>query len=903
MSSDDRTTSIFPFRLSVRTALLALSGLAFVLGGVLVFDVYQDWIVEGNALGSTLLENGLPLLLILGVPVVGWKLAQRRTTTDLSEAATWALAGFVGTLVFAGGVLVLQVAQGRLKVWVLLTHLAVMGTIAGLFVGVQVARERRARTALRDREARLRALANSLPGVVFQFYARPDGTYGLHFVSEHAEEVLGIPAEADAFFEQFVERVPASHREAYLRSIDEAVAAGEPWENEIPYDSPDGERLWLYGRSIPEPQGDPLVFNGVLIDITDRKVAEETVREERDRFATLFHNLPTPVVHGVATEEGRIRVRDVNDAFESVFGYTDSEIQGADIQKLIVPAGGEGGAQSIRRRLLAGQTVDREVQRTAADGLRHFRVQVALRQGRDGQPEDGYAIYTDITDRKEAEQELQRTTQLLEKTLESLNEAVLVVDPSERTIVTCNAAVEQVFGYQKEELIGASTARLHVTPEAHERFADLSEPALDAEGGFVSEYQMRRKDGRVIETEHVVTPLESEEWPQGVVSVVRDITERKRQERELRQKERRYQAVFEDPNILVALVDPDGTVRNINQTAMRFVDAPLEDLRGQPFWETPWFAGDASIQRKMRRWIERAAHGEYVGFEIDHTQAVGEPLEVSGVVRPVRGEQQEVASLLVSARDVTTQKEHERALVEAKEAAEEAARLKSALLANMSHEIRTPLTSIIGFSELLSERLDDERAQFNERIQKSGHRLMKTLNSVLEFSQLEAGGQSLRVTTVCLVEVAREAVEMLRPRAQEKEIVLRMKCSGTEEVEGRWNEEALHRIAGNLLGNALKFTPAGGQVMAHVWAEETEAVLEVEDTGVGISEAALPDIFDAFKQESEGLRREYEGSGLGLSIVDQLVQGMGGRIEVESEKGEGSRFIVRLPRSDARTPR
>ncbi len=770
MSSDDRATTISSFRLSERTALSVLGGLALVLGGVLVFDVYQDWVVEGNALGSTLLENGLPLLLTVGIPVVGWRLARRRTATHLSEAAKWALAGCTGTLLFVGGGLALQVMQGRLKFWVLLVHLVVLGTVAGLFVGVRVARERRTRTALQDREGRLRALANSLPGIVFQFYARPDDTYGLHFVSEHAADVVGIPAEADAFFDRFVERVPPSHREAYRRSIREAVAAAEPWEMEFPYDAPGGERLWLYGRSIPEQRADETVFNGVVIDITERK---------------------------------------------------------------------------------------------------------------------------------QAERELRHTTQLLEKTLESLNEAVLVVDPSARKIVTCNAAVEQIFGYPKEELIGASTERIHVSPAAYERFADLSEPALDAQGGFVGEYQMRRKDGQVIETEHVVTPLESEEWPQGVVSVVRDITERKRRERGLRRKERRYQAVFEDPNILVALVDPDGTVRNINQTALQFVDASLAALRGRPFWETPWFTGDASIQRKMRRWIEWAAHEEYVGFEMDHTQALGEPLEVSGVVRPVTDEEGEVASLLISARDVTSQKEHERALVEAKETAEEAARLKSAMLANMSHEVRTPLTAIIGFSDLLAERLDGEAAHFNERIRKSGRRLMKTLNSVLELSRLEAGGQDLRVATVCLGAVAQEAVEMLRPRAEENEVALRVERAGAEEVEGRWNEGALHRIAENLLGNAIKFTPAGEQVVARVWAEGAEAVLVVEDTGVGISEAALPKIFDAFKQESEGLRREYEGSGLGLSIVDQLVQGMGGAIEVESEKGEGSRFVVRLPRGEA----
>jgi PAS domain S-box-containing protein len=548
---------------------------------------------------------------------------------------------------------------------------------------------------------------------------------------------------------------------------------------------------------------------------------------------------------------------------------------------------------------LAGGTVDREVRREAADGLRYFRVQVALRKGADGRPADGYAIYTDITERKKAEQDLQRTTQLLEKTLESLNEAVLVVDPSNREIIMCNTAVRQVFGYEKEALIGENTARLHVDPAAYERFADLSEQALDETGSFAGEYRMRRKDGRVIDTEHVVTPLESGRWPRGVVSVVRDITERKRHERLLRQKERRYEAVFEDPNILVALVDADGTVLNINQTAMSYVDASLEALRGRRFWETPWFAGDEGIQQKMRRWIGQAADGAYVEFEIDHTQALGVPLEVSGVVRPVTDAQGAVTSLLISAREVTERKQHERALVEAKETAEEASRLKSAMLANMSHEIRTPLTSISGFSELLSERLEGEAAQFNERVRRSSRRLMKTLNSVLELSRLEAGMDAFTCESLRLGRVVEKTVELLRPQAEEKGVALN--TDRVEEAAGRWNEGAVNRIAENLIENAIKFTPAGGQVAVRVRTEGAVAVLEVEDTGIGISEEALPEIFTAFKQESEGLRREYEGSGLGLSIVERLVDRMQGTIEVDSEKGEGSRFVVRLPRGEGET--
>lgn len=767
MESDEaRAGPTVPF--SPHTASVILWGLVLVLVGALAAGVYRDWVLEGESLWSPLAENTLPLALVVGVLVGGWVLSRRASDAAyLAEGAKWALLGFGTTVSFAGLVLSLQVLEGHLQFFVVLAHLAVLGTVGGLFVGIQVARERRARAALREREERFRGLCNSLPGVAFQFYARPDGTYGLHFVSDHAETVLGIPSDADAFFDQFVDRVPPSHREEYLQSVEEAVEAEGAWQAEIPYDHPSGEQRWLFGASVPQRRAGKLVFNGVLIDITDRK---------------------------------------------------------------------------------------------------------------------------------EAEQDLQRTTQLLEKTLESLNEAVLVVDPEEREIVTCNTAVQQVFGYEKDELIGERTSLLHVSPAAYERFAERSEPMLEEKGSFRGEYRMRRKDGRVIDTEHVVTPLESEKWPRGVVSVIRDITERKRHERLLRRKERRYQAVFEDPNILVALVDADGAVLNINQTAMNYVDASLEALRGRRFWETPWFAGDEAIQQQMRRWIGQAADGAYVGFEIDHTQALGVPLEVNGVVRPVTDEQGAVTSLLISAREVTERKQHERALVEAKERAEEASRLKSAMLANMSHEIRTPLTSISGFSELLSERLEGEAAQFNERIRRSSRRLMKTLNSVLELSRLEAGRDAFVCESLPLRRVAKETVELLRPQAEEKGVVL--KTDLLEAAEGRWNESAVNRIAENLIENAVKFTPAEGQVEVRVRTEGADAVLEVEDTGIGISEAAQDEIFKAFKQESEGLRREYEGSGLGLSIVERLVDRMQGTIEVHSEKGEGSRFVVRLPRGE-----
>jgi len=144
--------------------------------------------------------------------------------------------------------------------------------------------------------------------------------------------------------------------------------------------------------------------------------------------------------------------------------------------------------------------------------------------------------------------------------------------------------------------------------------------------------------------------------------VLRDVSEHKRRERELRRKERRYQAVFEDPNILVGLLDPDGTLLEVNETALEYVDADREAVVGEPFPETPWFAGDDPLRKRVEGWIDRAAAGEYVEFEADLSEAVRGDLIVEGVVRPVTDDDGEVVALLISDRDVTHRREREREL-------------------------------------------------------------------------------------------------------------------------------------------------------------------------------------------------------------------------------------------------
>ena len=255
---------------------------------------------------------------------------------------------------------------------------------------------------------------------------------------------------------------------------------------------------------------------------------------------------------------------------------------------------------------------------------------------------------------------------------------------------------------------------------------------------------------------------------------------------------------------------------------------------------------------------------------------------------------QEVQAII---RDITDRKRRQRELIEAKQHAEEMNRLKTAFLANMSHELRTPLTSILGFSEILAEEIEDNgNSKLARLIARSGKRLMETLNSVLDLAQLESRPVALDLDRIDLVREVRETVGMLSPHKRSEGVDLRVDVPDAP-VWAMSESGALSRVLNNLISNALKFT-SEGHVAVIVQDAGTHAELRVEDTGIGIDTSFLPHIFDEFRQESTGAGREYEGVGLGLTITKRLVEQMGGAIQVTSEKDEGTTFMVRLPKPE-----
>jgi len=362
----------------------------------------------------------------------------------------------------------------------------------------------------------------------------------------------------------------------------------------------------------------------------------------------------------------------------------------------------------------------------------------------------------------------------------------------------------------------------------------------------------------------------------------------------------KYKALLEGAPDAIFIADADsGTVVEANQSAASLLESTVEEIVGrhQSELHPP---EEAERYGSFFRSHQRAAEGNggatfrtlEDGSQICVITDTGNkiPVEINASFIDLND-----GKLFVGIfRDITERLRREEELREAKETAEAASELKAAMLRNMSHEIRTPITSIIGFSKILADSLKGTRKGHAENIHQASQHLMKTIDSVLELSKLEANVHDLEREAARLDESARWAVELLDRQAENDDVELQTALP-EHPVEGIWNQEGLNLIAEHLLENAIKFTPAGGAVELRVGRDGGEAFLEVEDTGIGMEADEVAELFKPFEQASDGLTREYDGVGLGLSIVKELTEALGGRIEVDTEKGQGSRFTLWFP--------
>jgi|GEM_PF-2876719 len=542
-------------------------------------------------------------------------------------------------------------------------------------------------------------------------------------------------------------------------------------------------------------------------------------------------------------------------------------------------------------------------------------MQVMLRRTADGPLEERFADFVyqplfaddgsvdglmahgmDVTSRVHTRQALEAALREQQHILDYSLDIICSVDAKGR-FVHVSAAAETVWGYTPAELEGKYFTDF-VHPDDLARTAEIGVSVVAGGKVYAFENCYVRKDGEAVPMSwSAVWSVED----QRMMCVARDRSEALAQEQRLRTSEERLRLITEATTDVMwdwNLVSDQCWWSSGIVTALGYSEE--EAARGDALW----YGGIHPEDR------DRVLDGIHAAIDAGETlwadeyrflHADGTPITIHDRGRIIRDAHGKAVRMAGSMDDVTATRQAEAALVAAKERAEEMGRLKDAFLANMSHEIRTPLTAILGFTELLRDVVEEEGHPFVDMIEAGGRRLKDTLTSVLELSQLQTGGVEMKPTTVDVSRVVQETVDLLQAQASRKGVTLRV-ASEPVPIPAHLDRAALDRILTNLIGNAVKFTPAGGHVTVTAGQEEGRVRLSVSDTGIGIAPEFLPNLFEEFRQESLGFARTHEGNGLGLAITKRLVSLMGGTISVESRKRHGTTFTVLLPQGNHARP-
>jgi PAS domain S-box-containing protein len=372
----------------------------------------------------------------------------------------------------------------------------------------------------------------------------------------------------------------------------------------------------------------------------------------------------------------------------------------------------------------------------------------------------------------------------------------------------------------------------------------------------------------------------------GAITTVSDVTQRKKAELEREQ----FYKLFTISSDIMVIADPNGAFKKVNPTTMEVLGYSENELIGKPFVDIVHIEDKQTTLDEMARQI---ITGSSLNFENRFICKDGNFLWLSWRANYNKEE----GITYAVARDVTEEKRMLKELIKAKEKAEESDHLKSAFLTNMSHEIRTPMNGILGFAELLQEPnlSSDDQKRFIEIIGKSGERMLRTINNIVDISKIEAGLMSVYISKSNINKQIEFLYKFFTPMAKSKGLQLSYNLGlSSNEANIKTDDEKISSILTDLVNNAIVYTDEGSIEFGYKKNGEYLKFF-VKDTGIGIPKDRLDAIFGHFIKADIEDKRAFQGSGLGLSISKSYVKMLGGRIWVESEKGLGSTFYFTIP--------
>jgi len=647
-------------------------------------------------------------------------------------------------------------------------------------------------------------------------------------------------------------------------------------------------------------------FNGIVLtahDISQLHQTRVALSESEWRYRSLFENNHT-VMLIINPENGKIE--EGNPAAIQFYGFSRSELLDKKIsdintlpqtelnKSLHQASSGHPAPLSFSHQLKSGEI--RQVEVFSGPIQRDGRSLL-------------YSIIHDVTDRRRAEAALADSEEKFRSLMTQSPMAIMIYDRA-GTLTEVNQAWETLWNVSRENAKFNLYNIFKDDQAAAIGYQAGFEKALNGETAFIpqSEFSPQQSgfEGRTRYISGRFYPLrDSKGEIHNIVILANDITDRVAAQKALEESEARYRLLAENISDVIWTLDTEGRFLYMSPSVKKLRGYTPAEVLNQSMEEALTPESLATVQKAMAHFQTELQAGEHpethLRFELEQPCKNGGTVWTEVDVVPMFDSLGKIEFFIGVSRDISARQKNRQALKEAKEQAETANQAKGAFLANISHEIRTPLNAILGFTEILENRLESaEERGFVNNIRSAGRSLLSLINDILDLSRIESEHLTLNPSPCDLHEMLLSLQDIFSWQLIEKPIKFALSHDSQIPQGLILDENRLRQMLINLIGNAIKFTEEG---QITVKTEQTgmddstiDLAISVIDTGIGIKKSQQQEIFEAFRQATGQDAAKYGGTGLGLAITRKLARRMGGEIALESRWNEGATFTIHLPK-------